>query len=189
MPEIETARLRFRHLTLEDIDDLFRLYSDPEVMRYLLPRNIEQTQTSLRKHIKQWLEYNFGMWAVIHKQSGKMIGRCGLGLLENTRQVELGYVLDKDFWHQGLATEASIETLKYGFCQIKLSQIVAIANPENIASVRVIQKVGMKYQKNAYYYGQDVVYYAISRLQWESWGTLSSDTNSIRLWTKSNTVL
>ena len=168
MPEIETARLRLRHFTLEDLGDLFRLYSDPEVMKYLSLRTSEQTQASLHKHITQWLEYNFGMWAVIYKQSGIMIGRCGLSFLENTRDVELGDLFDKDYWNKGLATEASVATLNYGFREVELSKIVAIANPENIASIRVIQKVGMQFQKNAHYYNQDVVYYAISSLEWRS---------------------
>jgi len=168
MPEIETKRLRLRHFTLDDLDDLFRLYSDAEIMRYLSsPRTKEQTQISLSKHIKQWQEYNFGMWAVNYKESDKMIGRCGLSFLENTPEVELGYVFDKPFWNMGLATEASLATLKYGFETVGLHRIVAIAKPENIASVRVIQKVGMKYEKNAHYYDVDVVYYALLRSAWQ----------------------
>lgn len=172
MPEIETARLRLRYFTLDDLDDLFSLYSDAEVMKYLSPRNREQTEASLLKHIQHWQAHNLGMWAVVHKQSGKMIGRCGLGFLDNTPEVELGYVLDKSYWNMGLGTEASIATLNYGFLTIKLERIVAIARPENIASRRVIEKVGMKYQKLAHYYGQDVVYYAISQSEWGvgDWG-------------------
>jgi ribosomal-protein-alanine N-acetyltransferase len=167
MPEIETARLRLRHFNLNDFDHLFRLYSDVEIMRYLSPRTREQTQASLSKHIQQWQQYNFGMWAVIYKETGAMIGRCGLGFLENTPEVELGYVFDKSYWKMGLATEASLATLKFGFWEVKLDRIVAIAHPENIASVRVIQKVGMKYEKNATYYGHDVVYYAVSHTEWQ----------------------
>ncbi|HEY9802954.1 MAG TPA: GNAT family N-acetyltransferase [Leptolyngbyaceae cyanobacterium] len=167
MPEIETARLRLRYFNLHDFDDLFRLYSDTEVMKYLSPRSREQTEASLRKHIQHWQEHNLGMWAVVDKQSGKMIGRCGLGFLDNTPEVELGYVLDKSYWNMGLGTEASIATLNYGFLTINLERIVAIANPANIASRRVIEKVGMKYQKLAYYYGQDVVYYAICQSEWQ----------------------
>ncbi|MDZ7956928.1 MAG: GNAT family N-acetyltransferase [Aulosira sp. DedQUE10] len=167
MPEIETLRLRLRNLTLDDFDNLFRLYSDEEVMKYLLPRTAEQTQTSLCKHIQQWQEHNFGMWAVIHKETGKMIGRCGLGFLADTPDVELGYVFDKSFWNMGLATEAAQATLKYGFWEAKLDQIVAIAHPHNIASVHVIEKIGMKYQKHTRYYGHDVVYYTLSLSQWQ----------------------
>jgi RimJ/RimL family protein N-acetyltransferase len=167
MTEIETARLQLRQFTLDDFDNLFRLYSDAEVMRYLSLRTREQTQASLHKHIQHWQQHNFGMWAVIHKDSNKLIGRCGLGFLENTPEVELGYVFDKSYWNMGLGTEASQATLQYGFGELKLDRIVAIAKPENIASIRVIQKVGMKYQKNAHYYGHDVVYYAISRSEWQ----------------------
>jgi RimJ/RimL family protein N-acetyltransferase len=167
MAEMETARLQLRQFTLDDFDDLFRLYSDAEVMKYLSLRTREQTQASLHKHIQHWQQHNFGMWAVIHKDSSKLIGRCGLGFLENTPEVELGYVFDKSYWNMGLGTEASQATLQYGFRELKLERIVAIAKPENIASVRVIQKVGMKYQKNAHYYGHDVVYYAISRSEWQ----------------------
>jgi ribosomal-protein-alanine N-acetyltransferase len=113
MPEIETARLRLRHFNLNDFDYLFRLYSDAEVMRYLSSRTREQTQASLSKHIQHWQQHNFGMWAVIYKETGAMIGRCGLGFLENTPEVELGYVLDKSYWNMGLATEASLATLKF----------------------------------------------------------------------------
>lgn len=85
MPEIETVRLKFRHFTAEDFDDLFRFYTDPEVMKYLSPRTKEQTQASLSKHIQHWQEHNFGMWAVIDKQSSKIIGRCGLGFFGKYR--------------------------------------------------------------------------------------------------------
>ncbi|MBE9004241.1 GNAT family N-acetyltransferase [Fortiea sp. LEGE XX443] len=166
MPEIETPRLRLRHFITEDFDDLFRLYTDAEVMKYLSPRNQEQTQASLHKHIQHWQQYNFGMWAVIHKDSGRMIGRCGLGFLDNTPEVELGYVFDKSYWRMGVGTEAATATIKYGFEQVRLNRIVAIAHPKNIASVRVIQKVGMKYEKNARFYNVDVVYYAINREAW-----------------------
>jgi RimJ/RimL family protein N-acetyltransferase len=164
MPEIETARLRLRQFTLADFDDLFRIYSDSQVMQYLSSRTKEQIQASLCKHIQHWQEYNFGMYAVIHKESGKVIGRCGLGFLDNTPEVELGYVFDKSYWNRGLATEASKATLKYGFEEVKLDRIVAIAKPENIASVRVIQKIGMQYEKDANFYNVDVVYYAQSAI-------------------------
>ncbi|MFN6465295.1 MAG: GNAT family N-acetyltransferase [Nostoc sp. DedVER02] len=165
--EIETPRLRLRNFNLNDFDCLFRLYSDAEVMKYLSLRTREQTQASLSQHIQQWQQHNFGMWAVIHKETGTMIGRCGLGFLENTPEVELGYVFDKSYWNMGIATEASVATLKFGFWEVKLDRIVAIADPENIASVRVIQKLGMKYEKNTRHYGHNVVYYAISHTEWQ----------------------
>ncbi|HCF26584.1 MAG TPA: N-acetyltransferase [Cyanobacteria bacterium UBA11049] len=164
MPEIETTRLRLRHLTLADLDDLYRIYSNPEVMKYVGKgaRTKNETQAALVLMIEHW-QHGFGMWATIHKPSGKLIGRCGLCFLDNTPEIELGYTLDKPYWNMGLATEASLAILKYGFDQVGLERIVAIARPENIASQRVMQKVCMKYEKNAYYYDSDVVYYALCR--------------------------
>jgi RimJ/RimL family protein N-acetyltransferase len=92
-----------------------------------------------------------------------MIERCGLCFLDKTPEIEFGYTLDKLYWNQGLATEASLASLNYGFEILKFGKIVAIARPENIASQRVMQKVGFKYENNARYYETDVVYYSRSR--------------------------
>ncbi|MEG4007455.1 GNAT family N-acetyltransferase [Microcoleus sp. Pol11C1] len=169
MQEIETARLYLRQFTPHDLDDLYRIYSDPETMKYITGvRSREATEIAIDTMIQLWEENNFGMWAVVHKIDRKMIGRCGLGFLDKTPEVELGYALDKVYWNQGLATEASFASLNYGFEILQLDRIVAIARPENIASQRVIQKVGMKYEKNAHYYETDVVYYSISRENYQS---------------------
>lgn len=164
MREIETPRLRLRQFTPNDLDNLSRLYSNPDVMRYIGKgiRTENETQTALSSIIKHY-EHGFGMWAVIYKDNGKLIGRCGLCFLDHTPEVELGYLLDKSYWRRGLATEASHASLKYGFEAVKLEKIVAIAKPENIASRRVMEKVGMKYEKDAYFYNSTVVYYSISR--------------------------
>lgn len=168
MPEIETPRLLLRHFTLEDLDELSQIYKNPEVSRYIGKgaKTKAETQTALINMIEHW-RHGFGMWAVVHQASGKMIGRCGLCFLDNTPEIELGYALDQPFWNQGLATEASLASIKYGFEQVGLERIVAIARPENIASVRVMQKVGLKYEKHAHYYNSDVVYYAIAPAEFQ----------------------
>ncbi|MEG3835202.1 MULTISPECIES: GNAT family N-acetyltransferase [unclassified Microcoleus] len=169
MQEIETARLYLRQFTPDDLDELYRIYSDAEIMKYLRGvKTIEETEIAIHTMLKRWAENNFGMWALVHKIDHKMIGRCGLAFLDQTPEVELGYALDKLYWNQGLATEASFASLNYGFKILKLERIVAIARPENIASQRVIQKVGMKYEKNARYYETDVLYYSISRESYQA---------------------
>jgi RimJ/RimL family protein N-acetyltransferase len=165
----ETPRLYLRQFTPDDLDELYRIYSDAETMKYLTGvRTREATESAIHTMLKRWEEHNFGMWAVVHKIDRKIIGRCGLAFLDKTPEVELGYAFDKVYWNQGLATEASFASLNYGFNILKLERIVAIARPENIASQRVIQKVGMKYEKNAHYYETDVVYYSISRETYQS---------------------
>jgi len=169
MREIQTARLYLRQFTPDDLDDLYRIYSDPEIMKYLSGvRTREATEIAIHTMLKHWEEHNFGLWALVHKIDSKMIGRCGLNFLEKTPEVQLGYTLDKVYWNQGLATEASLASLNYGFQILNLQRIVAIALPENITSQRLMQKVGMKYEKNAHYYETDVVYYSISRETYQS---------------------
>lgn len=167
MPEIETSRLILRQFSLKDVDELYQFYQNPEVMKYVGTGIITKAETEAKilTMIEHWQKNNFGMWAVVNKINNKMIGRCGLCFLDNTEEVELGYILDQAYWHQGLATEASKASLRYGFEQLKLEKIVAIAVPENIASRRVMEKVGMKYEKEANYYDSNVVYYTISSIE------------------------
>ena len=86
-------------------------------------------------------------------------------MLEKTPEVEVAYLLAKDYWNQGLATEAARASIEYGLDELKLDRIVAIARPENVGSYRVMEKVGMKYEKDAHYYNVNVVYYAIEHDQ------------------------
>ncbi|MDJ0519843.1 MAG: GNAT family N-acetyltransferase [Trichodesmium sp. MO_231.B1] len=83
-----------------------------------------------------------------------------------TPEIELGYLLNPAYWYRGLATEAAKASLKYGFEELKLKEIVAVAQPENIASQRVMEKLGMKYEKDANYYQTNVVYYTIFRKEY-----------------------
>jgi ribosomal-protein-alanine N-acetyltransferase len=105
------------------------------------------------------------MWAVHTKDDGRFVGRCGLQPMFDSREVELGYTFHREFWGQGLATEGSLAAIQHGFDNAGLSRIVAIARPENRASWRVMEKIGMTYERTAPspYDRIDVVWYGISR--------------------------
>jgi RimJ/RimL family protein N-acetyltransferase len=166
MAEIETSRLRLRLFTPDDLDALYAVTSDPEVMKYLGtsdPRSREKTRATIDAILRHWTEHGFGIWALEHKAEQRLIGWCGLQLLEKTPEIELAYLLAKAYWNQGLATEAARAAIEYGFGELKLKRIVAIARPENVGSYRVMEKVGMKYERDAHYYNVDVVYYAVER--------------------------
>ena len=83
--------------------------------------------------------------------------------LDNTDEIEIGYRYFPQFWGLGLCTEISTALLEYGFLKVGLDRIVGISNPENKASIRVLEKIGLKYERNAHYYGVDVVYYGLNR--------------------------
>lgn len=168
---LTTDRLIFRHFTPADLNCLYRdIYSHPLVARALSPTgtlSLQQTAILLERRLQHWQDHGFGTWALIHRQSQQLIGNCGLHYLENGPDVELTYTIQPLYWGQGLATEASRAVLSWGFKTLQLKQIVAVTGPTNGASQRVMQKLGMKYQQNIQYNGTEVVYYAISRNEFE----------------------
>jgi ribosomal-protein-alanine N-acetyltransferase len=119
-------------------------------------------ESILNKILRHWEQHGFGPWALIDKEGGQLIGWCGLRYLDDT-DVEIAYGIVKAYWGKGLASEAARATIKYGFEQLGLPRIVAVASPDNIRSLRVLEKLGMKYVKAARFYNADVLYYAISR--------------------------
>ncbi|MEK6321261.1 MAG: GNAT family N-acetyltransferase [Acidobacteriota bacterium] len=169
MPEIETARLLLRMFTADDLDDLSLIYADAEVMKYLSghPLTREETASWLNYFPAGWEQYGFGWWGVIFKERGELIGHGGLQFIHVTPEVEVTYGLAREYWGMGLASEAARACLRYGFEELKLDRIYALADPPNVASHRVMARVGMTYEKTEYYkddhYDGDLVYYAISR--------------------------
>lgn len=171
-PELETERLRLSGFTPDDIDDLLQIYGDPLVMRYISRgvRTREETAAALADQIQHWRRHGVGMWAVREKTGRGLIGRCGLHMLDRTEEVEVGYTLTRSAWGKGYATEAARQSLRFGFEDVGLERIVAVAQPANTASRRVMEKIGMHFEKDAYFYDSIVVYYAITR---DEFGALS----------------
>ncbi len=165
---LETKRLLFRHLAPVDLDDLFALYSDPEVARYIpdAPRTYDEAREEL-----EWHQYghpkhpDLGLWATIHKETGRFIGRCGLlpWTLDGRYEVEVAYLVARAFWGQGLGTEAAQAILTYGFERLRLPRLVSLIEPGNIASVRVAEKIGMTLEKEAVDDKGPFLLYSISR--------------------------
>ena len=149
---LETPRLVLRHQVLADLDDLWALYQKPNITRYIpdAPRSCEEAQEELEWHMHGHPHHpELGLWATIHKETGKFIGRCGLlpWTIEEQYDVEVAYTLAQDFWGQGLATEAAHAILRYGFETLNLSRLICLIDPENIASQKVAEKIGMKWER------------------------------------------
>ena len=151
---IETERLLLREITLDDKEDLFRLHSDPEVQKYTgepVVRSLEEIENAIERRIVHYKKYGFGRWATILKSGNHFVGWAGLAYLPEFDVVDLGYRFLAEYWGLGIATEASKAILEYGFNQLGLKEIVAIAVKENKASIRVMEKVGMEFDKLAPY--------------------------------------
>lgn len=175
MTVIETARLRLRPFTMRDVPALARLYGDDVIMRYMrqghgLKR--EQAATEARANITnftdQWRRRGFGVWAVTDRESGRLLGRCGLHHIAEVNAVEVLYLLNKTVWGRGLATEAAAAALAFGFAQLNLPAIIAIARPENGPSRRVMEKLGLEYRRNVVLWDVDLAWHEISRERWQA---------------------
>lgn len=145
---LETNRLLLRHLVMDDLNDLFTLYSDPEIRQYFPEGilNLEETREELEWHMNGHPRHpELGLWATVHKETGKFIGRCGLlpWEIDGKLEVEIAYLLDKSFWHRGLATEAAQGILNYGFEKLNLSRLICLIDPDNTASQKVAERTGM----------------------------------------------
>ncbi len=165
---LETERLFFRRLTMDDLDDLFALYQSPEVRKYYsegIP-SYEETKQELEWMIEQcYVKYGFGMWATIYKATDKFIGRCGLTPMdiEGHEEIEVGYMLAREYWGQGLATEAAKAILQYGFDELKISRLICVVNPGNEASSKVAIKIGMTLEIDGDVNGEPTLLYSINK--------------------------
>lgn len=172
MHTIETTRLIIRPFTFDDLDAYHRqIYSDPDVTRYLpggKPRSREATRDVIAYFIDHDTQYGFSIAAVLDKASGELIGHCGLHQFSNG-DVEIGYSFAKACWGQGFATEAGHATLRYGFETLGLHEIIALAFPANLASQRVMQKLGMTHEgTTSDYYNSELVIYRLARADFDA---------------------
>ena len=164
----ETERLILRRFTPEDAEDNYRIYTDPENMRFMgrRPDSVEFERYHIRRHIADYYDkHGFGLWAVTLKENNRLVGRCGLlyQQIEDAREAEVTYLIDRLYWGRGLATEAAREAVRLGFEKYKLPRIVAVIDRRNLASVRVAEKLGMQYERDVNFkeFGK-VLMYALS---------------------------
>ena len=149
---LETNQLILRHQVIEDLDDLWALYQNPNIAKYIpdAPLTREEAQKELEWHMNGYPKHpELGLWATIHKESGRFIGRCGLlpWEIDSQHEVEVAYTIAQEFWGQGLGTEAADGILRYAFGTLKLSRLICLIDPDNIPSQKVAEKIGMSLEK------------------------------------------
>lgn len=177
-PAIQTPRLSFRAMTVDDFDAVHVYASDPVVTRYTAfgPNTVEQTKGFLQfvsgeSSQEDRANYTFGL---VHKQTNKLIGSCGLMRSDtNGPQYGFGYVLHKDWWRQGLASEATAALVKFGFDELRAHRLWAHVFLGNTASERLLQKLGFRHEGCALrsFYIRDAWHdlqtFAMLRSEWE----------------------
>ena len=173
---IETKNLILRSVRPSDIEGMFRLDSDPIVHKYLgnTPRTtIEDSEKDINYIIKQYKTNGIGRWAVIEKSSGDFIGWSGLKYNNDvtynntTNFYDIGYRFIPKYWGKGYATESSIAALKYGFKELNLDLINGIAEVDNIASNKVLQKIGLRFVNTFKIENVDAHWYELKKEDYE----------------------
>lgn len=177
---LETNRIFLTEITIEDVSLLLDLDSDPEVMRYLTdgkPSAIEGVTLGIESMLKvsERFQKKLGFWKAYTKEGNEFIGwfhfRPGKSTPDDTKNIELGYRLKKNFWGQGYATEVSHQLILMGFTEYQLDSIFASTMKANTASQRVMEKLGMKFitdyiEENFPGADKTAVQYRITRDNW-----------------------
>jgi len=170
MPTLQTDRLLLRIFRLEDFEPYAQMLADPEVQRYLgdgKPASRSEAWRSMAMLLGHWQLLGFGLWAVEERASGVLIGRIGLFNPEGWPGVELGWMLRRESWGQGLATEGARAALTYAFTELLQPHIISMIRPDNTASIRVAEKLGEQLEDRIEFRGDDALVYGISRERWQ----------------------
>lgn len=147
---LETERLILRTWLMNDLRDFFEIYGDPEVWRYVDPAGVLKKEDAARRPLLKGIayqqEHGICHWAVVEKQRGRVIGACGFNLFEGGPRLELVYHFARAYWGRGFATEAARACLRYAFEELGAPAVVASVDKKNLASKRVLEKIGMIHQ-------------------------------------------
>jgi RimJ/RimL family protein N-acetyltransferase len=164
---LETERLLLRPMTIDDVDALLPMFTDPVVMAsfggVLFDR--DQMERWVRRNLAHQEVHGYGLFTVVLRESGAVVGDCGLEHMEvlGAPEVEVGYDLRSGYWGRGLATEAAIAVRDFAFGELGLERLISLIRAGNAASVRVAEKVGMSAERTFERGGVEYRMYSISR--------------------------
>lgn len=175
MTILDTERLSLVPFTDDHLDGLSAMNSDREVMRYISgrPETRDETVVFVERVKQRWIEFGYSWWSFIEKDSGELIGA---GALQNLRReataspdpscpLEIGWRLRRDYWHMGMATEAAQAITGFAFDTVHADELYAVCHPDNVASIHVMQRLGMQYTGLQTWYGKTLATYQITALR------------------------
>lgn len=182
MTILSTERLRLEPFAESHLEGLHSMNARPEVMRYLTgqPEAREQTAASIVRVQRCWAAWGTSWWAFIEPQSGRV---AGAGCVQHLRReaempanleplranpLEIGWRLHPDFWHQGFAGEAAARMAAFAFDTLAAVELLAVRHPDNLASARVMDRLGMRYRGLESWYGRTLATHVIDRAEWRS---------------------
>ena len=158
---LETERLVLRELVPSDLPAMCRILQDKETMyAYEHAFSDEEAQVWLNNQLRRYREDGFGLWGAVLKESGELIGQCGLTWqqISGGRLLEVGYLFERAHWHKGYATETALACKEYAFSVLGMQEVYSIIRDNNFASQRVAQRNGMNVcgKTVKFYYGMEM---------------------------------
>jgi [ribosomal protein S5]-alanine N-acetyltransferase len=172
---LTTSRLLAEAMVLSHFAEIHRLHSDPLVMKTLSadgkPLSEEVTSESIRQAVEHWQQHGFGLWVFRRRSDGVFIGRGGLKTyqMDGKDVVSLAYAVMRDHWNQGFATEMARASLDVGFGRLSLPEIGSWTLPINLASQRVMEKLGFRYERDFEFAGLRHRCYRLVRGEWKGY--------------------
>jgi RimJ/RimL family protein N-acetyltransferase len=181
MTVLRTARLRLEPFAEHRLDGLHAMNARPEVMRYIggQPETREQTAAAIQRVQRCWAAWGTSWWALIELQSGRV---AGAGCVQHLRReadppadldmlrsnpLEIGWRLHPDFWRQGLAGEAAARMASFAFEDLATTELLAVRHPDNAASARVMDRLGMRFRGQGRWYGKSLATHVLGRAEWQ----------------------
>jgi ribosomal-protein-alanine N-acetyltransferase len=148
---LETERLSLRKLSERDAEFILELLNEPSFLRNIgdkgVRNNVDAIQYILAGPIHNYQRYGFGQWLVELKDSGVPIGMCGLTKKDALPDADIGFAFLPRYWSKGYAVEAALAVMAYSSRDLGLRRIVAVVNPDNKGSIRVLEKIGLKFER------------------------------------------
>lgn len=163
---VNTDRLIIREFVLQDAEALYRLESDYRVVEYIPGSkllSLNECRRQIKKYIHEYRNSNLGRWPVFLKSTNEFIGVTGFRYLSSIKKTEIGTKLIPDYWGNGYSTELGKSIINYGLMKLKLNEIIAMTDPDNIKALKSLESLGMEFLKYGYYNGNRVVYYLVRK--------------------------
>lgn len=171
MKILETSRTYLREMTPADAEAAYLLNLDPDVIKYtgdVAFESVAQAENFL-KNYDHYQQYGFGRWAVINKSDGEFLGWCGLKYSKEYDEFDIGFRFFKKYWNKGYATETAKKCLDFGFYELGIDRIVGRAMKDNIASIKVLEKLGMVFLTTFDFDGHEGVVYELHQSRYFSY--------------------
>lgn len=165
---LQSERMNLREMNENDADNLMEIFGDPVAMRYYpstFPREIAIKWIALNRSYYE--KYGCGMWMCELKETGGFVGQCGIvpQTVDGVAEMEIGYLFVPKHWRRGLATEAALAVRDFGFYVLGFERLIATIYHTNAPSVKIAERIGMKFEKRTFVGSSDDLIYGISRPQ------------------------